>query len=498
MSTARRRQLRAEADRAARAGARAKVPAPEAVPRGEVVLSQPAADYAPPAYLSKTATPAQVEELAGLLRGLRAANEEHAGEATLEAQAYLTATGEGRGLEEGLRAWCEGYFRARADRRHLGPHVGNDPFQLAVKLEGELGDLLGELSCRPGTLNCYFLNLSLGYVPHLLYELLWRDLLWPELVGGDWTYGLARGYRPHRPGTLEGMARRAERGGWLDDHLGRLLRRLAEGADGRSVAELAALGDAELLGGLAAMASDVQQMRPLLAVNFKPRKAALDFGPGLSAAWSWALGPGIAGPVVGDGPGDLERLLAEGRTRLLVAVDHGGLLCDARMPWVTAATVRLPGGPRPLALNYHLLERFHERLLSFYGRIDLRRARAEVLAAGGVGPEEGAVLAALAASCRALADSDPEGEEGPAAEGGPRLGRLRPLRSGRLLALLDREFGCQVERGKGSEVTLYRHGGRKFRLGHHRRSVEVHPLLLRRLLGRLGIAPADWLRACHG
>jgi hypothetical protein len=303
------------------------------------------------------------------------------------------------------------------------------------------------------------------------------------------------------------MAQRAERGGWLDGHLGRFLRRLAEGAEPRRLGELGALTDDELRRGLAATASEVQQMRPLLAVNFKPRKAALDFGPGLSAAWGWALGPGIANLTVGDGPEDLGRLLAEGKTRLAVGVNHDGLLLDARMPWVTAAQVELPGGRRPLALNYHLLERFHERLLSFYDKIDLRRAGAQILAAadGAPPPEDDAVLAALAASCRELAEGEPD-ESGrapglphePATEGGPRPGRLRPLRSGRLLLVLERDFGCEVKQGKGSEMTLYREGGRKFRLGHHGRSFEVRPLLLRRLLGRLGIAPADWLRACRG
>jgi hypothetical protein len=79
----------------------------------------------------------------------------------------------------------------------------------------------------------------------------------------------------------------------------------------------------------------------------------------------------------------------------------------------------------------------------------------------------------------------------------PRVPR-RPLRAARRLAVLEGKLGCEVRQGKGSEVTVARPGGKKFVLGHHGPNPEVPWPVLRRLLGRLAIPPAEWLRAVYG
>jgi hypothetical protein len=76
-------------------------------------------------------------------------------------------------------------------------------------------------------------------------------------------------------------------------------------------------------------------------------------------------------------------------------------------------------------------------------------------------------------------------------------GARPPLRARRLINFL-RGLGCEVQQGKGSEVTVYREGGRKFVLGHHGQNPEVRWPVVKRLLGRVGIRPEEWWAAVYG
>ena len=70
--------------------------------------------------------------------------------------------------------------------------------------------------------------------------------------------------------------------------------------------------------------------------------------------------------------------------------------------------------------------------------------------------------------------------------------RLRPVRRPALLRMLEQKLGCEIQRGKGSEVTIFRPGGRKFILGGHPRNTEVSGLAVKALLQRVGITPVEW------
>ena len=74
--------------------------------------------------------------------------------------------------------------------------------------------------------------------------------------------------------------------------------------------------------------------------------------------------------------------------------------------------------------------------------------------------------------------------------------RRRPIRSvrlQRLLSLLSDRFGCEVRQGHGSEITVYRRGGRKWTLGCHKRDAHVPSEVVANLLKRVGIGLDEWL-----
>src|SRR5262249_48053512 len=161
-----------------------------------------------------------------------------------------------------------------------------------------------------------------------------------------------------------------------------------------------------------------------------------------------------------------------------------GVLTDMATPWAPSGRSH---GRDELALNLFVLERFHERLLSFYTRIPSLQvglsnsARAEQQTDAGEGStEETTEVVALA--CRALAEdgrSDETEDEEP--EDAPRR-QIPRLRARRLIALLRKRFNCGVRQGRGSEIVISRTGGRPFILGMHKRNPEIHPVKVCQLL----------------
>jgi hypothetical protein len=320
--------LSAEADRISRQDARSHGGLTP-IPRDEEIRPQPAEAYRPPAFLAKTATPAQVEELARLLSRLREVNDEHAGENTLESQVYYVVTGLGRELEEGFRRWCEGYFLARADSRHVNPQVGNDPFLLFEKRLGEVDDLMGVLSEREHTLNSTFVNLSLEFVPWLLYERLWKGLVRVIRVDDRVEFTPVPPYQP-APDAFQRMCVWFWEKGWADSHLDEFLGRLAVAVDPARLAATAAWTDRRLRADLAAMAADIREMRPLLVRGYKARKTALALGDGVAPAWCWSVHFVAATLSVGVSKGEAAGPAAghDHRTGLAVGF-NAALLADA-------------------------------------------------------------------------------------------------------------------------------------------------------------------------
>jgi hypothetical protein len=64
-----------------------------------------------------------------------------------------------------------------------------------------------------------------------------------------------------------------------------------------------------------------------------------------------------------------------------------------------------------------------------------------------------------------------------------------------LLGFLRKSFDCEWQHSKGSEITVYRPGHRKFTLGGHGQNPPVHATVVRRLLKRLGINNREWQHA---
>jgi len=97
---------------------------------------------------------------------------------------------------------------------------------------------------------------------------------------------------------------------------------------------------------------------------------------------------------------------------------------------------------------------------------------------------------------RELTETKPELEsvEALARREGQRAGRraIHHLRLRTFLHVLQHRLDCEVRPGKGDETTIYRQGGKIFRIG---RPEQIHPVIVKRALRRLNISIPEWLKA---
>lgn len=217
-----------------------------------------------------------------------------------------------------------------------------------------------------------------------------------------------------------------------------------------------------------AMAADIVETRALLIAGYDGELIACP-QPGGWTTFEWDLmhSTGII-------------LLARTREKLLDSELAGELLYPLRAD----LDGRIAGNARwwepgdDIAWEVALLEPLHARLVeAWLARVPPRP------------PEEGeptttaTAVAVVADACQRIAE--------------PVEGRRVPaVRMQSLLYMLERRFSCEVAAGKGSEVTVFRPGGRKFTLGHHTRNTHVPAHVVRGLLKAVGITVTDWWRMC--
>ncbi len=482
----RRRNHKAEADRASEHDRRFEREGITLIPRDEVVTSQPRQAYRHPPFVEKTAPPDEVAELDALLDRLWTENQDRVGEYTLEVHAWYAETGAADELEEGLRSWADRYLRRRSDPSRLTPQVRGDPFLLLDRVIDELARIADPLASTPGAVNSRFLQLWRPYAEWLLTARLVSPYVREVGEAVEIIIAVADVAAAHRGVAM--YDRVAAVHGTMPRAMSDLSRgRRPDGpqASGRS-------DHTRIRTQLEGLAEDLQQMRPFLGLCMRPELGVFQVADRCWAGWGFTtFGGGLIGFV---GVGESEQAVVRGKLTAtfpgMVGVNRAGLFCNYFQPWRTVSELETTSAYSPIEVNLAILTDVHAKLFESYDRIDFDQVRSRAMRATA---SPGDVTAALNLSAIELAAADPGPTDAPTSSPAAPTRRIPSLRFSRLARLLADRFGCEVGGGKGSEVKVFRPGGRIYVFGHHKADFDVHPSRIRPMLTRLGIEPADWL-----
>jgi hypothetical protein len=245
---------------------------------------------------------------------------------------------------------------------------------------------------------------------------------------------------------------------------------------------------------ISALISDIQEMRPFLVRNFNSTKTMVGLGGGFCLAWDWTTRFGIANVMGSESEREVRQALNSKRSAYLAVIDYSGRMVDPTRPWSTG----IYGNQDPklgLSESLFVLGLFHERLWGFYNKLDFDAIRK-------IGSEKTTVEAdseevpdeVFALSCQDVAERlEPTELEFPHRTSH----RARMLRFKPLVSYLERSFDCEIRRGKGSEIVVYRHSAKPYRLPHHTQNPEIPAMTIRNMLRRLEISESDWFREVY-
>ncbi len=483
-------QWRHEADRTAAKEARRQERATEdchvalswPVPRKERIQSPSRGAYEIPSSLRNTATPQECEALQALLDQLWSTNEEHAGADTKAVEAYIVLTDQHRTFVEQIKSWCISYIRRRFRHKENNPRDKWRSTDRFFRLLKEYHELLGWRTAQENSLDYLFLAECDHFVLWSLYQLS------REIPGSDGT-------------ELRDIEEYLDRFGLLGDHLLNFLgvTGLAVSSDALDLYSSKSAND--LLARLQGFATAIQEMRPFLVRNFNATKAIVRFEGKhvVFLAWDWCTEYGIANIFTGFDYEEVLGNLSTGGMRWPAKISHDGLLIDGKKPWVTSIVEDRIQNLNSLALNTYILESFHDKLYSFYDQIDFdkirnRRKRAE-------SPSE-LDDEVFALSCLDLARAEdpipvPDVLNEVRPETRERAGRVRSLRFEPFCRVL-KKLGCEIRPGKGSEITVFRKGGKKWTMGRHGQNPLIQSIRVRECLKRLGISTREWFGLVYG
>ena len=480
------------------------------IPLAATVAPPQPAIYTPPYFLRLTAPAHEVQSLAEILGEAHRLTLENQGLPIRQTEAYLTLSGRAAPVQVQLRDWAGRYLRHRA--AHANPRDRGDPFEQFRRLWRECDQALGPLERTPGSLGYLFCAQVKAYAFATLFVATLAGRVRFVRRAADQPVDAQFNFRPLNRAAPRVIARAAQRFRLHTHFLATFVNRVVHALPPQGPAQFDRWADQEVARYLLALVADIQEMRPLLLRNFHTEKTAITIGPGALLHWDWCYRGGIGWILAAADQRDVFRFARQSRTASVATVDLAGELTDYHKPWVRLAPH--VGGPRRWranALTAHLLELCRDRLLAFYNAIDFDAVRRTARHADDWHDEQS--QQALTLSCQELAqeqpdsnpDPDPDPEDNPPQPPDlattttrphtPAAHRLPALRLRPLLTVLERRFGCEIAQGKGSEITVYRRGGHKFILNGHRRNPVVCSMLVRMLLQRVGIPPAEWHRA---
>jgi hypothetical protein len=445
-------------------------------------------------------------ELEALLQQLCELNNNYAGMRAVEAESRLLLLDDSIELSDRFDNWFSDFVTHRTKK--YNPKDEDEPFKKFDRLTHEFREFfVTALRLQaPNTISYIFFDRPNQYSHFLIFT----ECFSPYFSS---IYGVASlNEAAHRRGfaftetiklLYEQMSRQAC---WHFNRFGPFLEQLCQStAIQLSVKSRQGIEEQKVRDEIARIAKDIRYLRQFLSGS-SPAQFNWDIG-GYFVGLRWSLRYGIAKLCIGSDSDEVVRQLhAKVLTKESLpsaTIQHDGSLADVTCPWIT---INEWSNLDKWLMTLALLETVYDRLFEAYSGIDFDEIRNKAFN-GEITPEldDQALAVSLQDLAAAFADEAcvpakttgiPQSyvipQDSRDAKSARRGLRLRSIKQSELLRVLETDFDCEIRRGKGSEVIVYRKDAHIWRLGQHKRDREIDTMKLKEGKDRLKISDDEW------
>ena len=426
-------------------------------------------------------------EIVDLIAQIKDTNESYIDEPVPEVHVLLNGDPFILDIRDRLINWANKYCLARIKKTKQ--HYDEHPLKHFARVINEFPAYFGKLYDSPRSVHPLFLLEINIFIVWTLYKHTWNEYVCFDHDPGNecksiYFGNILRGYENIYQPILSKCRLLSEyRLEYFVDYIAKQMKR-----DDK----IARLSDESKLGRLHNMASDLIEMKPLLISKLHQNDYVLSLSPKLYLRWSWGSEHTVGEVSIARSEEELWHLIDTQQHLLPIRLEHSGMLHHGFLPWLKIDGIK-GKDYNPLDIGMALIMPVHDKLFSYYDKIDLDAILNNNLAPDSTLEGEAQISEeVVAASCQRLFPETGEDAKSPFTSVG--RGFVHKIRSQRLFRILER-LGCEVKYGKGSEVTIFRRGGRKYRVGHHKANDYVSPFVIKYILDRVSVSQKEWLQA---
>ena len=448
--------------------------------RNEIINSQVNSCYTLPSYASDIMPKAHFHEITDILFLVKELNDAYAGYNRIEIEITLNGDPLVLEIQQNFLQWVIKYYDHRLKKTN-----SKDRDNIVYKfyrIFNELFMWFFNFCNVRDSIHQQVLGESKQYIPWYLYQNTWANMLSrskdPQGKGDQiYSHGMFKEESLYCQQVISDFGFLSE--GTLPTYFEKITKSISikKLKNSQSISEKLSL--------LSVLASNLQEMRPFLIRNYKPSKSIISLAEDVYIGWDWWLYNQIGSIYTGESEKEIMAYIHKRGFRVPLRIDHSGILLNWKLPWEKSTSLDEINGCSPIDINIFILEAIHDKLYTFYKQINFK----EVVRKFKSNIQYGHFTDRyVAASCHLIAEDESVPTNNP-------ILIIKKLRSQQFFNLLENKLRCEVQSGKGSEITMYRKGGRKFRLGHHKRNQYVSSIVIKNILNRLSITPEEWQTA---
>ena len=423
-------------------------------------------------------------ELIILLSRVRSINDNYASMTVAESHIMINGDTEVLRLRKDLLTWAAKYCSKR--HKKIYNMFDDKPVDGFDKIMEELWPYLNDL-CDRNNMHHQILFEMLRFIPWYLYKNSWQKYV-RFSFNDDETVDVNFNGNFIKDENIDGCNFYLHNYNWVFENS--MLNFYNQTRDKVVIStKIKSMSNHDKLQYLSEMASDINEMRPFLIKNYNMAKSGISLRGGLHVAWDWKYDHMLGSLILYDTPYAPPTSCIDMNKFLFINIDNEGVMTNPIMTWLKTTNLNVSSLPSPIDLNIALIELIHDKLFSFYEKIDIHKILNQQTDVDN--SNLGLLDENIAASCQMIAASDIDDQDNNRV-----VARfIRQIRVQKFLNILENKLGCSVKNGKGSEITMYRKNGKKYRIGHHKKNPYVASIIVKNILQRLNISWAEWKEA---